>query len=456
MAGCLCLMFSIAAFGLSLATIQGPILNSMNGSSYFSVLTVICSIALCVMTPVGGRLTDMIGGSRLILLFGTISIIAGLVMAFVPNLWIFMSSRIILAAASGAYASLPYILMRQIYPPNQAPKAIGYLTMLAALGGLAGSYIAGWLEDAGHMNLAIGFPVLPLAIGVFLIARNLKIKPSIPFKLDWTGIALLTVSLTGLLLALNNGPTSGWFSLTIILSFGTGLAALLAFIAWENKTDIPIIPMRMFAIKEYSLLLVIGFCLMFYMNAMNYYIPLAVQNILQAGSAVSGALQIPRTIMAVLLPAACGTWVVKKTGNIWKGLAYAAIALVICFGMLVFIGINMPVWFIMAMLALTGISDSFRAVSLLPACQSCLDMKDIGVGTSMIGFISTLAGSIASAFFGLCYDSLTAATPGLRGMTDGIDTICLLTAVTAFIGLLLILLFFRPAFMKRAKEKQAS
>ena len=41
--GCICLMLSIACFGLSLAVIQGPILEKMNSMNYFSTLTILSS-----------------------------------------------------------------------------------------------------------------------------------------------------------------------------------------------------------------------------------------------------------------------------------------------------------------------------------------------------------------------------------------------------------------------------
>lgn len=63
--GCICLMLAIAAYGLSLSTIQGPMLSAIGGDAYFSLITIIASLAMCVMTPVGGRLGDIYGTRRL-------------------------------------------------------------------------------------------------------------------------------------------------------------------------------------------------------------------------------------------------------------------------------------------------------------------------------------------------------------------------------------------------------
>lgn len=456
MAGCYCLMFSIAAYGLSLSTIQGPILASLNGSQYFSTLTIWSSIAVCVMTPIGGRLIDMIGIRKLMIYAGTLCAISGLVLAFVPNLWVFLIFRIILGLSSGAYSSLPYILVRQIYPADQSPKIIGYLTMVLAIGGLAGSFLAGWFVDLNMMSMAIAFPVIALVAAVVCIGTTMPDVSASAFHLDWPGIILLTLALAGNLMGLSNGGVDGWFSLNVILSFAIGIVALVLFLWWENRSRTPLIPMQIFKIKEYSILLVIGFTLMFYSTAASVYLPMAVQDILQASNSSSGLLQMPRTIATILLPGFAGAWVVRKSSNIWKALALSAFFIVVPFGFLVFTGVHMPLWFMMTMMFLIGMSESFRSVGLTPAAQSLLKPSDMGIGTSMIGFILTLSGSIASAFFGMCYNSLTMRTPGIRGITDGVDTICLLTAVVAFIGLLIVLLFFRPAYDRVMAKKAAA
>ena len=453
MIGCLFLMFAIASYGLSLSTIQGPILDSLNGAAYFALVTLLSSIGMCVMTPVGGRLTDMMPIDKLLLYSGGVSIVAGLGMTFIPNLWVFIICRVLLALSQGIYASLPFIIVRKIYPPQQTPKAMGYLAMITAVGGLLGSFLAGWLADMGYMKMAIAFPLIALAAGIFLICKFFYEEPTQEFSLDYACIILLTIALSGLLLGLNNGPTDGWFSRFVIFSFAAGITGLLAFIYWENKAKMPIIPMQMLKIKEYSLLLIIGFCLMFYMNAMNVYMPLAVQHILNEGSAAAGALQTPKTIVTMIAPALAGAWVMKKTGNLWKALFYAALLVAIPFAFLIFTGVHMPLWAIMTLLAITGISDSLRTVALIPAAQSFLKPEEMGIGTSLIGFITTLSSSISAAFFGLAYNSLTKEVPGLKGEINGIDTICLMTCVISFVAALLVILFFRPMLEAKIKEK---
>lgn len=76
MLGCYFVMFTIAAYGLSLATIQQPMLNNMGGGSYFSLVTIIAAICMTIMTPIGGRLIDGLGNRKVTLYCGVISLVS--------------------------------------------------------------------------------------------------------------------------------------------------------------------------------------------------------------------------------------------------------------------------------------------------------------------------------------------------------------------------------------------
>ncbi len=457
MLGCYFVMFTIAAYGLSLATIQQPMLNNMGGGSYFSLVTIIAAICMTIMTPVGGRLIDGLGNRKVTLYCGVISLVSGLIMAFIPNLWVFLVMRIVFSMAQGAMSSVPFIIAAEINPREEQNKIFGLLATIVAIGSFVGSWLAGILVQNNLMWVAVAFPCLFLAPGVWLIVKYMfNDAHEGGMQLDWLGMILLSVCLSTLLLSMNFGAKMGWFNGWIMTGNLVGLSSLLAFVFWENRVAVPLIPMTLFKNKEYVLLLAITFITVFYTIAINSYLPMAVQDILQAGASASGSLQLPKTIVLILVPTAFGIWVSKKQSHTWMALALACIFVIIPCALLVFVGIHMPIWFIMLMVGLTGIADAFRSVAATPAAQQVLKPSDLGIGTSMIGFIITLSNSIAATVDGIAYDSLSAATPGIVGMTQGVDTTFLISAGVAVIGLLLVVLFFRPIADKKAKAQKAA
>lgn len=450
--GCMFLMLSVAAFGLSLSTIQQPLLDMMNESDQFSLTTVLGSIALCIMTPVGGTLMDRIGTRKLVLYSGLIGIISALGLAFTRIFILWLIFRFILSCALGAFVSAPYLLVREIYPLKLVPSKMGWLTAALSGGGLIGSFFAGLFMDNNMIALASCFPAVFLAIGIPLVYCNLPDKEVRKTPFDYVGFILMSLALAGIFLGLNYGPKLGWASWMVLAGILFGIACTVVFIIWEKSRKHPLIPMSLFSNKQFSLLLVIGILSIFYLNAMNAYAPLAVQTVMGQSASVSGLLQVPRAIVTIVCPAMFGAWIVRKKGRTVTALAIAMLMILIPFLGMVFVGPAMPVWFVMFLLALNGIGDSFRSVSLTPAAQALLKPEEMGIGTSLIGFVNSLAGVIASSLFGIVYDALVKATPGIRGQIDGLDTVFLLTAVTGAIGLILVLFVYKPM----TQEKRVS
>ena len=101
--GCICLMLSIACFGLSLAVIQGPILEEMDAMSYFSTLTIFASLGLAILTPIGGKLGDLFGRRNIIIISGTVAAVCGIGMGIVDTIVPFMVLRLIFYHLSCCY-----------------------------------------------------------------------------------------------------------------------------------------------------------------------------------------------------------------------------------------------------------------------------------------------------------------------------------------------------------------
>ena len=58
--GCVCMMLSVAMYGLVFATLTSPILESVDAMGYVSLFTIFASLGVCIMTPIGGKLGDLV------------------------------------------------------------------------------------------------------------------------------------------------------------------------------------------------------------------------------------------------------------------------------------------------------------------------------------------------------------------------------------------------------------
>lgn len=453
--GCLMLALAIAAFGLSLSNIQNPVLASMNGLDSFSLVTALTSASMCILTPIGGSLMDNWGTRKVVVVFGSIVAVCSVFLAFCSQLGLYILLRTILSAALGAFATVPFVAIRQIYAAHLVPKYVGYLSGALALGSFIGSWGAGWLMDHQLIPLASAFPSVFLVIGIIFIQKYFPDHVAAEkHRLDWGGIILLSVTLLSLVFSLNYAPMLGWGSTFVVSLLIVCLVSFIALIWCEKKVKAPLIPLKLFKNKPYVQLLIIAGLTIVYSNAINVYLPQGMQELMNQPAAISGTAQIPRTVMTILVPGFAGAWVARKYSNYWKALAIACILIGVPCGFLVFIGEHMPVWFVLVMLAFTGAADAFRTVATTPAGQMVLEPENLGIGTSLIGFIISLSGVLASALFSIAYNTLVQATPGHAGLTQGIDTVLLISAAAAFLALIIDIFLFRPMFAKAMKAKE--
>ena len=452
--GCICIMLSVAMYGLVFSTLTAPILESVDAMGYVGLFSIFAALGISIMTPIGGKLGDLIGRRNIVVIPGIICIVCGVAFAFARSLVALMSLRLLISLAQGAFTAAPYIIMGLINERKDVPKAMGMLAAAIAVGGFGGSIIAGILTDMNMLTVAILMPALPLILGIVLIGLNMpNQKREGKVTIDIPGIIALVVTLCAILLSLNFGSSIGWTNPAIIGGFILGIVAFVALIKIEEKAEEPIIPLALFKNKNYTMLLVVGFASYFYQNAMNVYAPIGAMQVMGKSASIAGSLQMPRTLLTIIVPIIAGTWVGKKTSNMWKAMVGATALAGIPMLAMGFTSPTTPIMIYFVALTFTGIAESFRSVSITPAAQSMLEPKDIGVGTSFVNFFNSLSGTVAATVFAVAYNMNTAADPtNVELIQKGVNAVYWVAGIVGIVGLIVVVLFVRPQMSDKKQQ----
>lgn len=449
--GCICMMLSVAMYGLVFATLTSPILESVNAMGYVSLFSIFAGMGVSIMTPIGGKLGDLIGRRNIVVIPGIICAVCGIAFAFVRSLVPLMILRLLIGFTQGAFTAAPYIIAGLINERKDVPKAMGMLATAIAVGGFGGSIIAGILTDMGLLKVAILMPAVPLILGVVLIGLNMpNVKREGKVSIDIPGIIALVVALAGILLALNFGSSIGWGNPAIIAGFVIGIVALVVLVKIEGKSAEPLIPLKLFKNSQYTVLLIVGFICYFYQSAMNVYAPIGAMKVMGAPTSAAGALQMPRTIITIFLPTIAGVWVGKKASNAWKAMVVGTLFVAVPMAVM---GTSTSIIIYFVALTITGIAESYRSVSITPSAQATLQPADMGVGTSLVNFVNSLANTIAATVFGVAYNLSTSADPtNVANIQNGVNSVFRLAAIVAVIGLVLVIFVVRPKMTAKKAE----
>lgn len=101
----------------------------------------------------------------------------------------------------------------------------------------------------------------------------------------------------------------------------------------------------------------------------------------------------------------------------------------------------------LAMLGITGIAESFRGVSVTTMAQTCLEPKDLGIGTALVNFVNTIAGLTSATVFGIAYDLQTKMNPtDPANILRGSNSVHLIGAIVSLIGLFIVIFMTKGMF----------
>ncbi|MFD8685913.1 MFS transporter [Streptomyces sp. NPDC059651] len=285
----------------------------------------------------GGIFADRFGRKRVYLTGVAVFTAASVLCSLAPSLGWLILGRVLQGIGAAALSPASLALLAAAYPvPQERIKAIGLWAGFSGIGLAAGPVAGGVLTDAFGwpaiflVNLPIGVALLLVGVRSLEEARN----PSAP-AIDVPGTVLSVLGVGALTYGLIEGGARGWTSPVILGSFAAAVILLAAFIAVEARSSAPMLPLRLFRQRLFTVsntaMVVVGFALMgssFFFSQFFVYV--------QGSSLLRAGLQtLPLSLAMVIvspyagrLAAQHGFRIVVTTGLALAGLGLLALGTV--------------------------------------------------------------------------------------------------------------------------------
>src|SRR5512133_2947060 len=209
----------------------------------------------------GGRLGDLLGHRTLFLAGVALFTAASAVCGFADSQSMLIAARAVQGVGGAVVSAVALSLMMTLFvEPAERAKAMGIFGFVASGGGSLGVLLGGILTDVlnWHWIFLVNVPVGVLVVVLTLVVIPAERVASAAQRLDVAGAVTVTASLVTAVYAIVNGNEVGWLTGRTLGLLALSAALLAIFLAIEARVRSPLVPLRLFRLRNIAVSNAVG------------------------------------------------------------------------------------------------------------------------------------------------------------------------------------------------------
>jgi EmrB/QacA subfamily drug resistance transporter len=398
--GLFLLMLDSTVVALALPSIRGDVGASAEGLQWV-MNGYLLTIAVLVVTA--GRLGDMFGRKR-VFVVGMVVFAAGSVVSGAAADQIgLIVGRVIQGAGAAPMLSLSLALVCNVFPGPEQPRALGIWAAVSAvalaIGPLAGGVL---IELDWRVIFWMNLPVSIVGIAIVMLAAPESTDPGAGRRIDWPGLAALTVGVTGVVLALVQ--SRAWGGAATAGTALAGVAALLAFWRIEHRAREPIVDFSLFRNGPYLGASAAAFALVGGYWAVMFFQPQYLQDVRGHSPILSGLMILPVTVPMIFVSPFSGRLIARFGARhlMTVGMVCGVAGLLV----LTTVGAASPYSLTLAGYLLFGIALGLVYAPMSTAAMAAMPGEKVGIASGVLAMDRVLAGAVSLAATGAVFHAL--------------------------------------------------
>jgi MFS family permease len=397
------------------ATALPVVVGEFHEAKNMSLVIVGYSLAVAIIVPVYGKLSDKYGGGRLFGWAIGIFLAASAACGFATNFWMLTVARVIQGFGGGGLGLLPLAIISEMLPERLRPKYLAPMAAVWTIAGIGGPILGGILTDTVgwrwifFINLPIGALALLLAAGA--LPKHPKRHSNKLFDLEtYVFFAITSVLLILTMYRVSGELLNGLSQTTLLLALAT--AAGLALFIWRTLVaENPVIPMRILANRGAITMLILGTLAAVNLFAISGFVPTVLQMGFNVSASVAGLGLMPM-VLAMVVTSILVSRQIGKSGK-WRhwpiiGSTISLASMLAAY----FFADQWGGWLIVLSLAGGAVGLGLFGQLTLTLVQAFSKAKVLGAVTASVNvsrdLVGTVVSTLAGGFFG--YRLVTALT----------------------------------------------
>jgi len=239
----------------SIANVALPYMAGNLGASNDESTWILTSylVSNAIVLPMSGWFAGVLGRKRFFMLCLAIFTVSSLLCGIAPNLGAIILFRVLQGAGGGGLQPIAQSILADTFPPQQRGLAFALYSITAVVAPTIGPTLGGWITDnyswrwIFFINLPVGLVTLFLVLRIVEDPPWMKRLKGAAVKIDYIGVALLTLGVGALQVMLDKGQEEDWFSSHFILILAVlAVVGLVSLVFWEWFQKQPIVDVRLF------------------------------------------------------------------------------------------------------------------------------------------------------------------------------------------------------------------
>ncbi|MFI7064492.1 MFS transporter [Kribbella sp. NPDC050124] len=366
-------------------------------------------LAAAVATPIVGRLGDMYGKRRMLLLSLGMLVTGSIVAALSDSLTPMIVGRALQGLAAGVIP-LGISIMRDELPPEKLGTATAQMSASLGVGGALGLPAAALLAENFNWHTLFW---ISAALGMVVFGLVLRFVPESAVRsggrFDVLGGVGLSAGLISLLLAISQGADWGWTSGRTLGLFTLAVVALLAWGWWERRTPEPLVDLRTTARPQVLLTNLASMVFGFAMFAMSLVLPQLLQMPKATGfglgqSMLGAGLVMGPSGLVMLLTAPLSAKISRTRG---PKVTLMLGAVVVAAGYGVGVVLMSAVWQLVLVSVLIGAGIGLAYGAMPALIMAAVPVSETAAANSLNTLMRSIGTSVSSAVAGVILAQLT-------------------------------------------------
>ncbi|PTH88681.1 EmrB/QacA family drug resistance transporter [Streptomyces sp. A244] len=403
--GALLLGMLLAALDQTIVSTALPtIVSDLGGLDHLSWVVTAYLLAATAATPLWGKLGDQYGRKRLFQTAIVIFLVGSALCGAAQDMAQLIAFRAVQGLGGGGLIVLSMAIVGDLVSPRERGRYQGLFGAVFGATSVLGPLLGGLFTQhlswrwVFYVNLPVGVVALAVIAAVLHIPRTAR-----RHVIDYLGTFLIAAVATCLVLVASLGGTTwAWGSWQIVGLAVLGVVLAVAFVAAERRAAEPVLPLKLFRVRTFTLAAVISFVVGFAMFGAMTYLPTFLQVVQGISPTMSGVHMLPM-VLGLLLASTASGQIVSRTGR-WKVFPIAGTGIT-TLGLLLLhqLDENSSTAELSGFFFVFGLGLGLVMQVLVLIVQNAVPYEDLGVATSGATFFRSIGASFGVAVFGTVF-----------------------------------------------------